>query len=796
MSRSLDPRWRKVLRDLGSNRARTVLVVLSIAVGVFAVGAIMSTSTVLNHDLSEGYLASRPASASLFTDRPFDEDLVRLARHVEGVADTTGIRSATVRVKVGANDWRQLQLTARDDFPDMRLDKIEPERGAWPPERHELALERASLSIVKAGLADTLTIETPDGKQHELRIGGVVHDIGAPPSIFTGEAYGYVTLETLDWLHISRGYTRLDLTVAEHPLDKAHIQQVAGAVKRKIEQGSYAVLQVDVPAPGEHPANEVLQPLLLILGALGTFSLFLSGFLVVNTITALLTQQVPQIGVMKAIGARTGQVLGMYLATVLVYGGMAFVVAAPLASAGGYALAGWMAGLLNVDLQGFRAPVSAVMTEAAIALLVPLLAALWPIAGGARISVREALSAQGRNAFGTGHVDKLIERLRGVSLPVLLSLRNTFRRKGRLALTLTTLTLGGAIFVAVLSLQASLMKTLDVALEYWQYDVEVSFVEPYRIDRIVEEAKQVPGVAAAESWVMNPVQRQRPDGHDGPSVSLIGVPADTKMIDPVLVDGRWLTPDDDDAIILNTDALKHEPDLKVGDSVVFKIGKKETTWRVVGIVRASLSGPTAYAAFPTVARHIGSQGRANRVQVVMRDHSPAAQAAAATALKEHFDDSAMKVSKTETIASIREGVGKQFNIIVGLMAMMAVLMAVVGGLGLMGTMGINVLERSREIGVLRAIGASTGAMLRIVLAEGLLIGALSWVAGAALSLPMSKLMADAIGQSLFNARLDFRFSLAGAALWLAIVLALAALASLLPALRAARITVREVLAYE
>jgi putative ABC transport system permease protein len=114
----------------------------------------------------------------------------------------------------------------------------------------------------------------------------------------------------------------------------------------------------------------------------------------------------------------------------------------------------------------------------------------------------------------------------------------------------------------------------------------------------------------------------------------------------------------------------------------------------------------------------------------------------------------------------------------------------------MGTMGINVLERSREIGVLRAIGASTGTMLRIVVAEGLLVGTLSWLAGAALSLPISKLMADAIGDALLHARLNFEFSLTGAALWLVVMLVLAALASLLPAIRAARITVREVLAYE
>jgi putative ABC transport system permease protein len=441
-------------------------------------------------------------------------------------------------------------------------------------------------------------------------------------------------------------------------------------------------------------------------------------------------------------------------------------------------------------------PLPALATEAAIALLVPFLAALWPVLGGTRITVREALSAQGRVSFGKGIVDRLLERVRGVSRPMLLSLRNTFRRKARLALTLVTLTLGGAIFVGVLSLQASLLKTLDAALAYWQYDVQVNFAQSYRVDRIVDEAKQVPGVIDAESWASTSVQRLRPDGHDGPTIYFFGPPADTKMIKPVLVEGRWLQPDDGDAIVLSTAASKLEPDLKVGDNVVFKFGKKKTTWHVVGLVRSTLTGPVAYVNQPALAHVTDSQGRANSVQVVTVGHSGAAETAAAQALKTRLDEAGMHVSTTETTDAIRVGVGKQFDIIVYLMAIMAVLMAVVGGLGLMGTMGINVLERSREIGVLRAIGASTGAMLRIVVAEGLLIGTLSWLAGALLSLPISKLMADAIGEALFHAQLDFVFSLPGALLWLIVVLTLAALASLLPALRAARITVREVLAYE
>jgi len=165
-------------------------------------------------------------------------------------------------------------------------------------------------------------------------------------------------------------------------------------------------------------------------------------------------------------------------------------------------------------------------------------------------------------------------------------------------------------------------------------------------------------------------------------------------------------------------------------------------------------------------------------------------------IKEHFDSRGLRVSSVETIASIRENIENQFLVIVIFLAIMAVLIAIVGGLGLMGTMSINVLERTREIGVMRAVGASDIAVLKIFLVEGLFIGLLSWLIGAILSLPISRLLSDMVGVAFMEAPLSYTFSAGGALLWLGIVLILAAVASFLPAWNASRLTVREVLAYE
>jgi putative ABC transport system permease protein len=209
-----------------------------------------------------------------------------------------------------------------------------------------------------------------------------------------------------------------------------------------------------------------------------------------------------------------------------------------------------------------------------------------------------------------------------------------------------------------------------------------------------------------------------------------------------------------------------------------------------------LAGPYAYANYPYLTNVIGEVGRAGRVQVVTTQHDAAGASRIAKALETHFKAVGLQVGSTETTPTNRARVEAQFDIIVVFLMVMAVLLAVVGGIGLMGTMSINVLERTREIGVMRAIGAADGSVVRIVLVEGILIGVISWIVGTLLSIPFSMLLSDVVGNAFLRAPLSYTFAVSGAALWLMIVIVLAVLASILPAWKASRLTVRDVLAYE
>ncbi|MEZ4616399.1 MAG: FtsX-like permease family protein [Caldilineaceae bacterium] len=794
---SINPRWQKVIRDIVSNKTRTVLVVLSIAVGIAAIGMVTGSHVVMSNDLPAAYGRTNPARG-LIGLSDFDETLVQSIARMPEVAEAEGKNRIGVQVKVGVDQWQDMRIFALADFANIRINQLYPEAGAWPPPKRTILVELASLAVLHDAIGDTLTIKTRDGDERTVQIAGLAHDLNEISAEFTGLPFAYMSLDTMEWLGYGRNFSRLYLTVTEQPNDKAHIQAVVDKVQSRLERSGYTVYWNFVPEPGKHEMEQFLVPMLLIFGVLGVLSLLLSCFLVVNIISAILAQQTRQIGVMKTIGARSGQIVRMYLVTTFGFSLLALLIAIPLGWLGQRANTNFMSGLMNFDIITTGIPPQVLALEIAIGLVVPMLAALYPILRGTRITVREAISEYGlgKGHFGENWIDRLLERVRGISRPMLISLRNTFRRKGRLLLTLTTLTLASAIFIAVFSVRSSLLLTLDDALNYWNYDISLNLSRPYRADYMEREALAVPGVVAAESWGFWGTRRIRPDETNSDDLLLIAPQPNSLMIEPVILEGRWLLPDDENAVVINTDVTKNETDLHVGSSLVLDIEGRKESWTVVGIVRGVLAGPFVYANYPYFAKVTRTVGRAGTLQVITAGHDAEAQEQVAKALDNHFATLGITVNSAETTNQTREQVITQFNVIIIILSVMAILLAVVGGLGLMGTMSINVLERRREIGVMRAIGAGNYSILRIVISEGIIIGALSWVLGTLVALPMSKALSDAVGAGFIQAALSYRFSTGGAGGWLAVILLIATVASLLPARGASRITVREVLAYE
>jgi putative ABC transport system permease protein len=801
----LTPRWKKVLADLWSNKMRTLLVALSISVGVFAVGMIAESRIRMLRGLSEDYLQSDPFSGALATVDPFEEELLETIRRIDGVAEADARQSIRVRIRVSPAEWKDLSLDAIGDFDDIRVSRMEWEAGAWPPPDKEMLIERSALNPmlgVQLAMGHTFEVETLDQKRRRMRIAGVVHDLNLPPALFTGSYYGYITEETLEWLGATRGeYNSVSFRVdKEHLFDREYINQVALKVRDKIEKSGNEVSEIFIPPdPGKSPvASFGLDPIVLILSAVGVLAVLLSGFLVTNTISGMLAQQMRQIGIMKAIGARNGQIFVLYLVLVVCYGLIALAIGAPLAYFAAGAFANFFGGLFNFDPRSYGIIPEVLAMELFVSIVIPILASLYPLFKGALTTIREALTSEGGpGAYGASIIDRIINRVRAFPRPVLLSLRNTFRRKGRLALTLITLIIAGGTFIAVFSVQDSVKRSLDEIFgSLYRADVQVDFERYYRNERILQETMAVEGVEYAETWGSIGARRLRPDNSESEVIFLEAPPADTILLKPDLLEGRWLKPEDENALVVSSGVTKEETDLAVNDEIVLKIKGDETTWLIVGVYKGFGTEMTAYSNRHYFERETHDVGIAQTVRIITRQHDKSFQLDVKSRLEKHYREAGLRVSSSITLMEIYDMNVDIFNIIVYCLLIMAILTAVVGGLGLAGTMSMNVLERTREIGVMRAIGASDLSIQTIVLTEGIIIGLLSWLLGALLAYPLSRMLSNAVGTVFTGSPFSYVYSVNGMIMWLVVVLVLSIVASFLPAWNSSRLTVRDVLAYE
>src|SRR5258706_4656486 len=795
----LKPRWSKVLTDLWEDKTRTSLVVASIAVGVFAIGMIITAFVILGADINRSYALVNPPNIQILTD-PFNKDLVGAIQRMPDVKEAEGRRTILIRARKGTENWRNLTLVGVSDF-HSNINLLTPIECMQFPGEDEVLISQDMMHLTVFHTGDEIKIEFPDGTNHHLKVVGLVTDqtTAKPDPSSTNNAF--ITLKTLRSFGLDDHFNLLYVTVINDGSNSQLIASVTASIKDHIKNDRGEVYRTDEKLSTEHPMTNTILAVIGVLGALGALITVLSSSLINNTLNALLTQQLRQIGIMKLVGARTYQIMGMYLTLIIAYGLIALALAIPLGALAGYGLAWFIASLMGAVLQGFRIIPMAVITQILIAFVIPLGAGFFPVNSGAKTSVQRAISnyRPGDRKAKRKFFNVNAKWISWISRPILLSFRNTFRKHGRLLLTIFTLTVAGAVFIAVFNVRDSMSNVMDQLMQHFMGDVTINFSQPYRVGKIQQNLLEIPGVKGVEGWGGAAGEIRDANDDVGSKLSISAPPQNTQLLHPEFLAGRWLFPGEKNAMVISDTIYDFYPHLKPGDTLIIKLpGQEAEPWTVVGVFRFvnMLGDPLAYANFEFIADQMHLPNVASSFRLITADHDAISQQALTRRVDNYLTDRNFTVQSIQSGSLMRANATQGVNTLVIFLLIMAILTAFVGSIGLTGTMSINVLERTREIGVMRTIGAVDTVIMQSVIIEALVIGSITWVLAIGLSFPISSLLLTIVGKAMMGSAMLLSFTPLGIFIWLGVVIVLSVFASIVPARNAAKLTINEVLAYE
>lgn len=796
--------WYKIWFDIWHNKTRTLLAVLSIAAGVFAVGSIFGMSEMLLTNMDKSHHAVLPTHISVSLGQLVDRETLLSLKEVPGVENVEPYNSVALLYKLHPEDeWRQAVIQMRDNYEQQKYELLQLRSGHWPNSKNEVAVERMAAQFLKIGIGDSVIFKIDD-KERILPITGFIRHPFVPPPQFQDLAFFFMSGEGMERLGIPQGkFTSFYVRVTPYSADYA--KEVATAIKDKLAKQNISVGGFQYEDPNKHWGRSIFDAITQVQQLLALICVVTSAILVFNTISNLITQQTNQIGILKAIGGRTPSIVGMYLVSAFVYGALAFIIAFPLGAIVAFNITKIFLNLFNIDFDTFQISRNAVILQALCAILAPLLAGLPPILKGASITVRQAIASYGLGGeYRSGWLDRLVESIGARLLPsqYATALGNMFRHKGRLIMTQLVLLAAGTAFLMVMSLNSSIALTLDNYYGRMRYDTTLNFDSMERADKVALIAQTVPGVDQIEIRFMqetNLFVAGQQVKEAGFSSYIRGIPADSDFYLPLMVAGRWLNAQDGRAVVIPRQTAE-DNNIKVGDTVTLDMGTLgKDQWQVVGLYEpvfiGGFSSVTLFAPADELFKISKKYNQASSIVVRTTEHDRAFTTALTKRLKDTYEQHKLKISFSQTQADARATNEWQFGLVTSMLLALSIIVALVGAIALMGALSIGVIERTKEIGVLRAIGARSRTIMGIFVMEGVLQGLISWSIAIPLSFLISPFAASQLGHIMFGATLDYQYNWPAVIVWLSIVIVVSILASILPARGATRISVRDSLAY-
>ncbi len=799
--------YKKFLRDISANAAASLLITVAISIGAFALGTVLRGYSVLSREMSNAYQSSQPLHAALHVQE-FNDSMLNKIKEIPEV-ESVELRTTIVgRVRENGGEWKRLLLFIKPRINGESMARVFTVKGNAPVTDGSMALEQSSIALISTQPGEQLEISLPGAKERTVTVSQIVYDPAIAPSTMEETVDGYISNATYHTI-TGKKPDELWVRLKGNPQNRQAIAESVQRIASVVATGGARVIEIKIPPPGRHPHQSQMETILTLLMGFAFAVLLLSAALTASILTGWLEREKQSTAILKTLGMTGSSVVRIQMLMMTLFSFGALILAIPLSIHASKAWVNTIGHALNIELQSTNAGPWAWWLQIGATVLIPLVISLPGLIRFSRISVREGLSRGVDSGSTDGTLVAFFQKLSLSSIATIryavYIVRNLMRRPARTLFSLTLLSLGVALLTASLNISSAWKATVERNFAARLYDVELWMDSGIPDQKIQHALSPLSREVNLEKWGRSsaawdqkgetPISFVYPDRGHG-SLTVWGAPVKPALMQPGLIQGRWFSAQDDGVAIINQFARSQLNGWRNGQTIRFSVNGEIQEKRVIGVVQETGQPATIYLPMVDWEKLPRSDESSSVWRFQSRHNFGQKRGELVETIDELLGSQSLSPLWLYPITLHLNAMESHVDILANVLSAFSLLLVLVGALGLLSALMLSVLERRREIGVLKAMGATPGRVRRSFILEGVVIALLSWITGSLLAIPAGSILGKLLGE------ISFRMPLVPAYLpWvfpatLMGALLLAYLASLLPSHRAATLSVRETLAME
>jgi putative ABC transport system permease protein len=719
----------KLIQDLWLSRSKLLLSIIATAMATWGIVTVSFTFLLSERDFKTNYEGAYPSDITLVIDN-FNDSLLTTIKNDPAVEEVERRELLTGQIQSKNGTWMPLMIFGVASLEQQKLDRIalkeEFKKGTFFIEQNAAAfLGEINESVnVKIG---------KDRRQLRYEPAGFVHDPLQAPAQMERIFYGYTSISSIDSL-LMKNTARFIIRVVQEKRDHATIKRIAEDISLKLEKRGAKLLGLEIREPGKHIHQPIIEGVSFLQISFGSVLLLLGVTLFAMILFTWLVPQIPDIGIMKSLGATRQEIFKAYVTIILVIAGLGLFIGFPIGLLTASKFNGFIALVQNFDPVYDYFPIQYYVAVALLCLVPPVVVGLIPIHQITLAPVRQALNTMFYKE--PGWMVRLLVRA-NISSRFKYSINNVFRNGFRTYLLLVLLCVGLSLYFTGSILSYSFDKDLTDYFEGTPYQMTVNLPDIKNADiDFIKSIKEVKSVVP--TFQMNTSYQFKLKTHQ---VLLTIYPKDYQIRETMFLAGAQ-NKTCHDCIFIHPQMLQEDfKNVEVGEEVILTL-TDSTTQKVKygGVIRDVFPGRKEMM-FWFVDSPLD---QFNTLNIELKD--PSSIEKGIQALETRLNEKNFKFRNIKDIHTSRAMLVNHLQPTYLIVQAMGIFTIVISLLGMLIVISLTLKERTAEMGIIKALGGSAGSISKLLVLEFLSITLLAIIVAWPLAKILSEMLCHVYGE--------------------------------------------------